>query len=248
MKSSLGGLMAISLVVGFASVCLWRPVSAAEVESRRDPGPATEVRQLCTVLNRGLDMLMGANLVMLADMKMSPGLDQEVLSRGRSMMERGKKGIQQVLSAPGMRATPQEDSGDALTMEYVQALAAAMVPVADTLEKVKIQELNPDTTAMQYFNILINQALEMALEGSHLIMPGQTGMSESVDKESIERGRVMLSDARTLIIEIMGSRGMAEMHSRESGETPAMGLTHRLAMETLEVLDLLDGMPEGRGR
>jgi hypothetical protein len=244
MKRRLSGLKTIFLVVGLVSLCLRISVVAGPVESRQDPGPVSATGHLRTLLNRGPEMLMGANLIMLSQMRMSPGLDQEVLRRGRAMLERGKQGIQRLPGDPEPRATSLEGGGPP-GMEYIRALAGAMVQVADTLEKVKLQEINPDTTSMQYFNLLINQALEMALEGSGLIMMERTGLAERSDaRESVERGRTMLADARTVIIEIMGSRGMAEMHSREAGKMPAMGLTHRLTADVLKVLDLLDGLPE----
>jgi hypothetical protein len=246
MKSVPYRFMAIALVIGLASFYPLSSLAAEQVEPKQADGAGAEMQHLRTVLNRGLDILMGTNLVMLAEMKMSPGLDQEVLSRGQSMMQRGKKSIQEVLSGLQGRATSKEARGDAPAMGYVQALAAAMVEVTATLEKVKLENVSPDTIAMQYFNILISQALQMALEGSNQILMSQMGRAESVAKEPLERGRTMLSGARPLIIEVMGSRAMSEMHSRESGQMPAMGLTHKLAMDTLEVLDLLDDMPEGK--
>jgi hypothetical protein len=239
-------LLAIALVIGIASFYPLSSLAAEQVEPKQADGPAVEMQHLRAIVDRGLDILMGANLVMLAEMKMSPGLDQEVLSRGHSMMQRGKKSIQQVLSGLEGKATSKETRGNAPAMEYVQALAAAMLQVTATLEKVKLEEMNPDTTGMHYFNILIGQALEMALEGSSQVLTSRMGREESVAKQPLEQGRAMLSEARPLIIEVMGSRGMAEMHSRDSGKLPAMGLTHQLAMETLEVLDLLDDLPEGK--
>jgi hypothetical protein len=196
-------------------------------------------------LTQGLDVFMGVNLIMLAQMKMAPGLDEETLSRGHSLMERGRNRIKEILSGAAVQTTPNHDLDITPAMEYVQALAAAMVQVADTLEKVKLEEVNADTTAVHYFNLLINQALEMALKGSSQIMMDQMGTAEGVTKE-IGQGRIMLSDARTVIIEVMGSRAMSEMHSRESGKMPAMGLTHKLASDTLEVLDMLDSLPESK--
>jgi hypothetical protein len=186
-------------------------------------------------------MLMGANLVMLAQLGMSPGLDRQVLGRGRSMMAPGKQGLQQILADPGMEEALPEDGGAPPSMDYVRQLTAAMVQVADTLDQVQLREPDPDSTAMHYFNILISQALAIALEGSSLIVTEQGNMAEPHrNTENFERGKTMLTDARTMIIQVMGSRSMTEMHSRGAGKMAAMSFTHKLMGDALKVLDLLD--------
>jgi hypothetical protein len=233
----------ILVVIGLVISCLPGSAYAAEPKQNQEAGAVMGMHYVRTVVNHGLEMVIGANVVMLAQMKMSPGLDQKAISHGRSTMERGKKAIQQILTDPVLQALQKGSGRDAPIMKYAQDLAEAMLEVADTLEQIKLSKINPDTTTLHYFNILIIQALEAAAGGSNLIIAGQTGMSPGIDMKSVEQGKTMLTDARSLIIEVMGSGAMAKMHSREAGKMPEMGSTHELAMVVLNVLDLLDSLP-----
>jgi hypothetical protein len=241
-KHKLGAILSICVVVGLVSLGLSNNAPARAAESGHGPGPAVDTRQLHKVIDHGLDMLMGANMVMLGQMQMSPGLDQQVVKHGRSLMDSASQGLQQLTTGPGQEGRRQ--GSDAAPMaEYVKSLAALLRQVADSLEEVKLEEKTPDATTMHYFNIIINQAMELALQGSQLIVSGKWDMSEhGEDGEAVARGRKMLEDSRMMIIEIMGSKSMAEMHSRGSGKMPAMGLTHQLTGEALKLMDLLDSI------
>jgi hypothetical protein len=220
-------------------------VHAEEAEPKQDAAAAMEMHHMHILVNHGLEMLMGANLIMLAEMKMSPGLDRATLNHGRSMMEQGKKTILQILSGPAMQEMHKGGKGEDPLMEYTHALATTILKVSDMLEKMEPGEMAPDVMTMHHFHMLINHALEMASQGSNLIMVGQMGMAKELDSESVEHGRKMLTDARTLTIEIMTSKAMSQMHGHEAAKSSEMmGSTHKLAAAALEVFDLLDRMPQ----
>jgi|GEM_PF-6578223 len=244
MQRSWNGSILVYVIAGLVSLMSVATVFAGQQESWHDHGPAMEKHQLQLVLNRGLDIFIGANLSMLAQMQMSPGLDKKVKRRGRSMLIQGKQDLKQLLASPGMRKMRRQQGGSGdfgMDMQYVEDLATAIVQVADNLDGVQMMENTHDTTTLQYFNILIDQALEMAMKGGSMIIANHGHMAEPNDKaETIERGRAMLADARMMLIEIMGSKSMSAMHSRESGKMPAMGLTHKLTGDALRILDLLD--------
>jgi hypothetical protein len=177
---------------------------------------------------------------MLAEMKKTPGLDEETLNQGRSMMEQGKRSIQQILSGLEREPVGKAGGADQRLREYTKALAAAMVNVAETLEKVKLEKTDQDAMTLHHFNLLMNQALGMASVGCNLILLGQRAMTRDLGRESVENGKEMLTSARSLVIQVMGSKAMRQMHGREAGKMPDMGSTHKLASVVLKVLDLLD--------
>jgi hypothetical protein len=92
---------------------------------------------------------------------------------------------------------------------------------------------------------MINHALGMAAEGSNLIMLGQMGMAGDVDTFTIEHGKMMMKDAKTMISEIMDDKAMKEMHAKgvSPEKDPMMKETHRLSELTLKIIDMLEKMP-----
>ncbi|KPJ98932.1 MAG: hypothetical protein AMJ60_06685 [Desulfobacterales bacterium SG8_35] len=94
-------------------------------------------------------------------------------------------------------------------------------------------------------HIMLNHALMMALEGANSFMLGQMGMAKGIDEVSVEHGRMMLKNARSLFNDIMSGGDMMKMHM--DGITPEndtiMNYTHKLAEAQLQVLTLLDEMP-----
>jgi hypothetical protein len=90
----------------------------------------------------------------------------------------------------------------------------------------------------------LNHALEMAAEGSNLVMMGQMKMAKGVDKHTVDHGKQMIADGFKLWNEVMGGSAMADMH--KAGTTPEgsvmMWATHKLAGDQKKVLDLLANM------
>jgi len=98
--------------------------------------------------------------------------------------------------------------------------------------------------AMHHQHIMINHALGMALEGSNLVMLGQMGMAKGVDDVSVDHGRMMIKNGRSLWNEIMSGEIMTGMHSGGTNPTdnPMMKYTHELASAQLKVIDMLKEM------
>ena len=97
---------------------------------------------------------------------------------------------------------------------------------------------------MHHQHMTLNHALIMALEGSNLSMLGQMGMAKGVDKVSVDHGKMMMKNARSLYNEIMTGKAMMKMHGKGTSpkDDPAMAKTHELAGAQLKVMDLLKKM------
>lgn len=198
------------------------------------------------MMNHGIAMLTeGSNLVMLAGMKMTPPLDTPTLKHGQMMIASGKEVIQRSLSGPEMTEMMQGDHGKDPLMDYTHRLGEATLKVAHILSKMDLEHMSsPDTMTMHHMHITLNHALQMAAEGSSLIMIGQMGMAKGVDRFSIEHGREMISNARSLVRETMDGRVMKELHAGGVTRTKSMRMqtTHELAEAILKVIDLLEKM------
>ncbi|HMK43791.1 MAG TPA: hypothetical protein VK445_06600, partial [Dissulfurispiraceae bacterium] len=103
--------------------------------------------------------------------------------------------------------------------------------------------MTDDMMAMHHMHIMINHALEMAAEGSNMMMLGQMGMSKDIDKYTIEHGKMMLADARAMLTEVMTGKAMTGMHERGiTGGNAMMAETHKIGDAAKKVVDLLDKM------
>ncbi len=98
--------------------------------------------------------------------------------------------------------------------------------------------------AMHHQHMMLNHALGIALGGSNLAMLGQMGMAKDVDKVSVDHGKMMMKNGRSLWNKMMSGEVMMKMHG--AGKTPAddpmMKYTHKLAEAQLKVMDLLSRM------
>ncbi len=209
---------------------------------------AMDMHHMHIIMNHGLEMVAeGSNLAMLAEMKMAPALDPMTLEHGRKMMKAGKEVIEHVLKGPEMMSLHKAGHGGDPLMKYTHELGNAEMTVADLLENMNMEgPMTDDMMTMHHMHILINHALEMAAQGSNMMMLGHMGMS-NIDKYSEEHGKMMLADARSLLKEVMEGKAMMDMHAKGIvGTNAMMADTHKLGAAVEKVIDLLDHMsPEG---
>lgn len=204
-----------------------------------------DMHHLHTLMNHGLEMVVeGSNMVMLADMKMTPAVDPMTLEHGRKMIKSGKEVIARALKGPEMQGLHKAGHGDASLMKYTHELGNAITTVTDLLENMSMEgPMTDDMMAMHHMHIMINHALEMAAQGSNMVMLGQMGMSKDIDKYSIEHGKMMLSDARAMLTEVMEGKAMTGMHEKGvTGGNAMMANTHKIGDAARKVVDLLDKM------
>ena len=204
------------------------------------------------MLNHALGMtLEGYNLVMLGDMGMARGVDEVSVEHGNMMIKNGKAMWTEIMSGKtmtGMHHSGKDPMKDP-AMAYTHKLAEKQLKVIDLLGKMPGSEMTPGSAShdmsMHHQHIMLNHALKMALEGANILMLGEMGMAKGVDEISVDHGRMMLKNARSLFNDIMSGKDMMDMHkagtSPESDER--MKYTHRLAEAQLQVLTLLDDMP-----
>ena len=198
------------------------------------------------MLNHALGMtLEGYNLVMLGEMDMAKGLDDVSVDHGAMMIKNGKGMWAEIMSGKAMLGMhhggkdPMKDPG----MAYTHKLAEKQLIVMDLLGKMPKVEMGHGM-GVHHQHIMLNHALNMALEGANSIMLGEMGMAGDVDDISINHGKMMLKNARVLFNDVMSGNAMMDMHKGgampESNEQ--MKYTHQLAEAQLQVMALLDEM------
>ncbi len=206
-----------------------------------------DMHHMHIMMSHGLSMVTeGSNLVMLADMKMAPSLDQLTMEHGRHMMGDGKEMIEQMMRGPEMKNLHMAGHGSDPLMKYTHELGNALLEYVNIAEDMGMKrEMSDDMMTMHHMHILINHALDMAAEGSILVMLGRMDMAKGVDKESVEHGEMMISGGSKLLSEVMGGSAMKAMHERGvKMNNDMMAYTHKLGAAAQKVVDLLSGMPK----
>ncbi|HXY55205.1 MAG TPA: hypothetical protein VEM40_11110 [Nitrospirota bacterium] len=218
---------------------------AEEMTHEHGSDASMQMHHLHVLMNHGLEMVVeGSNMVMLADMKMAPSMDPMTAEHGRAMIKSGREVIEHALKGPEMQAMHKAGHGDAPLMKYTHELGEAELSVVNMLEKMGMEgPMSDDMMAMHHMHIMMNHALEMAAQGSNMVMLGQMGMAGDIDKYSIDHGKMMLSDAKAMVNEVMGGKSMTDMHQKGvTGGNATMAETHKIGDAAKKVVDLLDTM------
>ncbi len=219
--------------------------TAAEMSAYQSPANM-DMHHMHIMMDHGLSMVTeGSNLVMLADMKMVPSLDELTLEHGRHMIADGKELIEHTMKGEEMKSLHTAGHANDPLMKYTHELGNAMIEYVNSVGDMSMKgEMSGDMMAMHHMHILINHAVDMAAEGSNLIMLGQMGMATGVDKGSIEHGKMMISDADKLLNEVMKGKAMQEMHEKGiKMNNDMMAYTHKVGGAAKKVIDLLSNMP-----
>lgn len=99
---------------------------------------------------------------------------------------------------------------------------------------------------LHHMHVMINHAMEMAAQGSNLIMLGKMNMAKDVDQISIDHGEQMIGHAKHLVEEMMSGKAMGKLHASGAGELPEMAHTHQLGEAAMNYIELLEGMSSGK--
>lgn len=198
------------------------------------------------MLNHALGMaLQGSNLVMIGQMGMAPGIDETAVSHGNMMLKNARAAWNDTMSGEtmtGMHSSGKSPAADPM-MKYTHELAEAQLKVIDMLEK--HAGMKGHSMASHHQHVVINHALEMALEGADIAMTGKMGMAPGVDAHSMDHGRKMIAEARGLWNEVMSGDAMMKMHGQgmTPGSDASMKFTHEMGEAQMKVFDLLENMP-----
>jgi hypothetical protein len=233
--------LVVSLFLGLSSL-----VCAEEMKHKHGGSADMGMHHFHMLMSHGLTMVAeGSTMEMLAEMKMAPGVDKKTLQHGQHMIKEGKDLITRALNGPEMTAMMKQHAKDPL-MDYTHQLGESMLKLTDILQKMSMQDMSsPDMMTMHHMHIMINHAVQMAAEGANLTMLGQMGMAGDIDKLTIDHGKTMLSDAKSMVKEMMESKEMKDMHAKGTTpeKSPMMGMSHKQAEAAMKVIDLLSKMP-----
>jgi hypothetical protein len=96
---------------------------------------------------------------------------------------------------------------------------------------------------LHHMHVMINHAVEMAAEGSNLIMLGNMQMATDIDNVSVQHGQMMIANAKKLVEKMLGGEAMKKLHASGAGKSSEMKHTHQMAEAALSYIKLLETMP-----
>jgi hypothetical protein len=244
MKNSKSLLMLLALLLPLlVAGCAGKTVS----QDTGGGGEDMRMHHLHVMMNHGLSMVTeGSNDIMISYMGMAPKIDAIAHEHGHHMMNMGKEVINRSLSGPEMMSMMKGEHAKPGHMDYTHKLGESMLVVVDLLEKMaKAGSMPAGMMGMHHQHLMINHAMDMAAQGANMVMLGKMDMAGDVDVFSIEHGEMMLSNAMSLLTEVMSGDAMMDMHAK--GKTPEghkdMMTTHKLGEAAVKVVHLLANMP-----
>jgi hypothetical protein len=133
------------------------------------------------------------------------------------------------------------DSGKMLTLTLFALLLTAGSAAGGDKNRNAGSEVQ---AAMHQMQITINHAVDMAAEGSNLMLLGALGTAPGMDQVSIEQGGKMLADAEAMVSRVMSGEEMKDLHARMHGsrQVATMVDTHDLSRAALVYIDQLKKM------
>jgi len=223
----MGKVIAGLMVLAMLSLAAF-PVAAAGPPGAPRDDLIMHLHHMHTLMDHSLDMVLEAsNLLMVSRMHGSDPLAQISGEHGRKMMAEGKETLREVLSGKEMKAAHEQGRWNEPLMGYTHELGAALLAVVDDLEK-----MDAGNVAEHQRQMVLNHALQMAAQGSNLVMLAKMKMGGAFDQRTEAHGCTMISDARALWGKATAGTG---------AQRPA-GAPQRFVQHGEKVLTLLEKM------
>ena len=235
-------LVVIAALVGTVFGFSGQPL--ADMTSQ-DGKAITRIQQVNSLIGRAMAMVTeGASLVLVANMKLAPPTDRFTAEEGMKMIENGKDLVQVALAGEGMSPMEKKEMETDPMMETAESLGESILKYIEIVQSMEMSGTIENKIKLHQTHLMINHALDMAAEGANLVMLGNLKLAEVLDKYTVERGRMMLKDARVTLAGVSGSDTMKDMKNTDMGSMgdAMMTKTGELIETALKIIDALERM------
>ncbi|WP_020493891.1 hypothetical protein [Verrucomicrobium sp. 3C] len=120
-------------------------------------------------------------------------------------------------------------------------VSIALLGIGTAVQPLHAQE-HQGSMQLHHMHLVINHAVQMAAEGSNLVMLGEMNMAPGVDEQAVEHGKGMIREGKALVKSVLQSKTMTELHQKGAGESSEMTYTHKLAEAATAYIDQLAEM------
>jgi len=236
MKRFFVAAMIMSTLLGFIGQTL------AEMSS---PGAeaTANIQQVNRLMGRAMAMVTeGAGLVLVASMQLAPPTDSITADQGMKMIENGKDLVQMALTGVGKTAMEKSEMAGDPMMKAAESLGDSILKYINIVENIEMTGTVETRIKLHQTNLMINHSLDMAAEGANLVMLGNLKLAPIMDKYTVERGRMLLKDARATLAGVSDSETMKDMKIADKGsmdDNMKTG-TSDLLESALRIIDALE--------
>lgn len=207
---------------------------AAHADIRLQDDDSSRIHRLHVLMNHGLIMFLdGINLLMVADMKMSPAFDEMTADYAKRNMAKGKKDIEQALAGDHMEILVEQGFEDHPLMKAAKDMGRTMLELVYLLEDMEMDQFVSKHMDLHHMHLLLNKGLKDVASGSNMIMATLLSSIPQVDQYLQMHGRNMIKDGRALIVGITQS----DAYRRLQGKPDSPG-GDRLVRQTKQCVDL----------
>jgi hypothetical protein len=204
---------------------------------------ARKIHQVRSLMDHSMGMVTeGSGLIMVARTKLAPPIDRFTEEKGMKLIESGKDMVLKTLGTDEMMSMSEAGMKDDPMMVGIKDLGKSILKYIDIVEKLDMSGSVQDRIKMHNTHVMINHAMGMAAEGANLVLLGSMKLAGSLDKYTIDNGRMMLKDARATLTDVTGSETMMEMDKAGMGDDPMMTQTKDLLKTAIEIVDELEKM------
>lgn len=236
MKRSMVIAVMLGMVFGFTGQPLAEMVGDAKEA-------ILKIHQVRTLVDHGMGMVTeGSGLVMVARMELAPPTDRFTEEKGMKLIKSGKEMVLKALGADEMMSMQEAGMKDDPMMKETSDLGESVLKYIDIVENLKMSGPVQSRIKMHNTHVMVNHAMDMAAEGANLVLLGNMNLAGSLDKYTVDNGRMMLKDARATLAEVSRSETMMEMNKAGMGDDPMMNQTQELLKTALNIIDILEKM------
>jgi len=229
-------VLMLGMVFGVSSQSLADMASDAQ-------GTALKIHQVRTLMDHSLGMVTeGSGLVMVARTKLAPPIDRFTEEKGMKLIRSGKEMVQKTLSGEEMMSMSEAGMKDDPMMVGTKDLGKSILKYIDIVENLDMSGSVQNRIKIHNTHVMINHAMDTAAEGANLVLLGSMKLAGSLDKYTIDNGRMMLRDARATLVDVAGSETMMEMDKMGMGDDPMMTQTKDLLETAHKIIDVLEKM------
>jgi len=231
------------LIAVMVCALFWSSGQALADKQTQSAEVVTNIEQINRLIGQAMTMVtQGANLVLTSSIGLTPPTDPFTAQQGMKMIQNGKDLVNMALSGEGMSDMQKKDMEANPMMTETRKLGESVLRYIDLVENMKLTGTVESKIKLHQVQATINHAVNMAADGANLAMLGNLKLAAPLDKFSVERGHMMIKDARATLESVSGSETMKVMNksAMESTDKPMMTVTNELIQTALKIIDSLD--------
>lgn len=203
-------------------------------------------KQLHTIhmmMNHGLTMILdGSSLIMMAEMDIDTTVVKDPLVHGNKMIAKGKSLIDRAIRGPVMVEKHMQETRTTKMMDLTHQLGELMLKTAYAHDIMQPAMKGSEVAInLHVLHLEASHALIMAAQGSNMVMIGQSGMNNDLTRFSIEQGRKMMSEARTILIDLLTGKTVKDLEKRKLSPADLAMFNHtkELLIVSVDIANLL---------